>query len=148
VVFTGGEPAIFDLTEVTNYIKNCSNIRTHIETSGAFDIKGRFDWITVSPKWNKLPIIKNIEIANEIKIIVEDEFSIEKWLNKISFSSKSLIWLHPEWSQRNNEKVLNIISNFVKKNGGQYRAGYQIHKLYNVDLLDVNSKPIIPLGGI
>lgn len=146
VVLTGGEPAIFDLYPLTNYIKNHSYIPIHLETSGAFPIKGNIDWITVSPKWSKLPIIENLEKANEIKIIVENLDSIKRWVEIIGDTSAS-IWLHPEWSQRNNPEILNSISNYVKDHSGNFRAGYQLHKLYSVDSLDKNSKPLIPLGG-
>jgi organic radical activating enzyme len=148
LVLTGGEPTIFDLNPLTNYIKQRSNIPIHIETSGAFQIKGEIDWVTLSPKWDKLPLSENLERANEIKIIVENEESIDKWMNSINIKSSTPIWLHPEWSQRNNIKVLNSISNYVKRFGKNFRAGCQLHKLYNVDTLDKNTKLIVPLGGI
>lgn len=146
VVLTGGEPAIFNLLPLTDYIKSHSYIPIHLETSGAFPIKGDIDWITVSPKWSKLPLVENLEKANEIKIIVENPDSVRDWV-KIIGKLNIPVWLHPEWSQRNNPEILDLISNYVKRYGGNFRAGYQLHKLYNVDLLDKNSKPLIPLGG-
>lgn len=146
VVLTGGEPAIFNLRPLTDYIKSHSYIPIHLETSGAFPISGDIDWITVSPKWSKLPLIENIKKASEIKIIVENPDSINKWIEIIG-EPNIPIWLHPEWSQRNNPEILDSISNYVKRYGGNLRAGYQLHKLYNVDSLDENSKPLIPLGG-
>jgi len=47
-VVTGGEPAMYDLTELTGLLKQ-HNIRTHIETSGAYELTGDWDWITFSP---------------------------------------------------------------------------------------------------
>jgi len=144
VVITGGEPAIFDLFAITGL----KGIRFHLETSGAFKIKGNFDWITVSPKWDKMPLPENILLANELKIIVEDENSIQKWIDAIpEILNNQNIWLHPEWSQKNNPKVLNSISSWVKESEYNFRAGYQLHKLYKVDNLDTNSKPLTPLGG-
>ena len=49
VVITGGEPTIFDLNELTSQLEK-ENISRHLETSGGFEIKGDFQWITVSPK--------------------------------------------------------------------------------------------------
>lgn len=147
IVLTGGEPAIFDLRPLIDCVKSEKNIKFHIETSGAFSIKGNVDWITVSPKWDKLPLTENLQRANEIKIIVENKNSIQKWVDIIGSNLSVPVWLHPEWSQRNNPEVLNAISSYVKENGGNFRAGYQFHKLYQVDSLDVNSKPLIPLGG-
>lgn len=147
VIITGGEPTIFDLSLFLLHCKELSSLKFHLETSGSFEIKGEFDWITLSPKWSKLPLIKNIQRANEIKIIVEDSNSIDKWVNQIpELKNKNNVWLHPEWSQRNNEDVLNTITEYVKNNNN-FRAGYQIHKIYSADVLDKNSKAIIPLGG-
>lgn len=147
IVLTGGEPSIFDLNPLIDGIKSELKIKFHIETSGAFPIKGSVDWITVSPKWDKLPLLENLEKANEIKIIVENKNSIEKWVEIIGANPSIPVWLHPEWSQRDNPEVLNSISGYIKRNGGNFRAGYQLHKLYKVDSLDMNSKPLIPLGG-
>lgn len=147
IVLTGGEPSIFDLNPLIKCVKSELNIKFHIETSGAFPIKGDVDWITVSPKLNKLPLPENLKIANEIKIIVENKDSIQKWVKVIGENPDVPVWLHPEWSQRNNSEVLDLISDYVKENGGNFRAGYQLHKLYKVDSLDINSKPLIPLGG-
>lgn len=146
IVLTGGEPSIFDLNSLVYYAKEQGNIKFHMETSGAFDIKGNIDWLTISPKWSKKPLQKNIEKANEIKIIVENKDSISEWIKIIGVPNVP-IWLHPEWSQRNNQEILDSISEYVKEYGGNFRAGYQTHKLYQVDFLDKNSKPLIPLGG-
>jgi len=146
VVLTGGEPSIFNLESLTSALK-ARGKNIHIETSGAFPIKGTIDWLTVSPKWSKLPMDKNIDTASEIKLIVEKEEDIEVWMNKLKINNNTPVWLHPEWSKRKDHKLLNIISNFVKENGGPFRAGWQLHKLYAVDTLDKNSKENIPLGG-
>ena len=147
VVVTGGEPTVHDLAPLTAALRAVA-LPAHIETSGAYPIKGDFDWITLSPKWAKLPLIENLERANEIKLIVEDETSIARWWAKISSSVRaSNVWLHPEWSQRENPAVLQSISSWVKTHAGPFRAGYQLHRLYNVDSLDARSRPSIPLGG-
>lgn len=147
VVLTGGEPSIFNLNPLIDCLKAELNIKIHIETSGAFPIKGDVDWITVSPKWDKLPLSENLKRANEIKIIVENKHSILNWQKSIEINPEIPTWLHPEWSQKDNPEVLNSISECVKECGGNFRAGYQLHKLYKVDSLDINSKPLIPLGG-
>ena len=147
VVVTGGEPAIHDLTELADAL-HAAGLSTHLETSGAFPIRGAFDWITVSPKWQKLPLDENLAKASEFKLIVEDSKSIDKWIQQIGACfGKAPVWLHPEWSQRDNPAVLESITNTVKRLGAPFRAGYQIHKLYRADLLDPNSQPSAPLGG-
>lgn len=155
-VITGGEPAIHDLTELTITIRDATASHVNIETSGAFPLKGHFDWITVSPKKWKLPLKENVRRANEFKFIIEHPDDILFYFELIKEMGYDLsngeegipIWLHPEWSQRNNENVLNAISQAVKMNRHvPFRAGWQLHKLYNVDSRDVRSRPLVPLGG-
>ena len=147
VLITGGEPAIHNLKPLTAAL-NKAGLDSHLETSGGYEIKGDFAWITVSPKWWKMPLKENIEKADEIKIIVEDETTIERWMDEISdFINTEHVWLNPEWTQRNNAEVLKSISMTIKKYGSPFRAGYQMHKLYNVDIMDPNAKPPAPLGG-
>jgi len=120
----------------------------HLETSGSFKIQGDFSWITLSPKWTKPPLNENLERADELKIIVEDAESIGRWRAELHgvLRDKS-VWLHPEWSKRNDPSVLNAISNAVKTLGKPFRVGYQLHRLFNVDSLDPSSRPPVPLGG-
>jgi len=148
VVITGGEPCIHDLEPL---ITACHKVglKVHIETSGAFPITGEPDWVTLSPKKWKPPIEESLFKANEIKIIVEEPSDIPLYsellmLNKYSYDH---VWLHPEWSKRESPAVLNAISDAVKYGMRTFRAGWQIHKLYSVDSLDPNSRPLVPLGG-
>jgi organic radical activating enzyme len=48
-VITGGEPAMHELGPLTSALQS-AGIRTHIETSGAHRITGKWDWVTLSPK--------------------------------------------------------------------------------------------------
>jgi 7-carboxy-7-deazaguanine synthase len=147
VVITGGEPAIHDLTELTTALKE-RGLPAHLETSGGFPLKGDFAWITVSPKWWKMPLKECLDAANELKIIVEDATTITRWMEALGPDLKTPhIWLHPEWSQHESPEVLQSISEWVKQHGGPFRAGWQLHKCYNVDALDPGSRPLVPLGG-
>ena len=147
VVVTGGEPTIHDLADLTTELRQ-RKMPVHLETSGSFPIRGDFAWITLSPKWAKLPLAENLERANEIKLIVEDADSAEKWWERLApFVAEKVVWLHPEWSKRNDPAVLNAISLAVKNQGKPFRVGYQLHRLFNVDALDANARPGAPLGG-
>lgn len=148
VVITGGEPTIHDLSELTQQLHE-AQLHVHLETCGAFPIKGAFDWITVSPKWWKLPITGNVARANEVKLIVEDTTTIAKWVETLHpyLDAVPTIWLHPEWSKRNDKAILAAISAYVKQHGGAFRAGLQAHKYYAVDALDERSQQPAPLGG-
>lgn len=161
VVLTGGEPALW---EWSPYLKRLNaSIEVTMETSGAYEIADEtyrmLDLLTVSPKRSKMPLAINLTNADEIKLIIEKPEDITFWLNKLtnltacfnidefcSINPKKTIWLHPEWSQRENPLVLNEITKWVKA-CPQLRAGYQLHKLYQCDQLDPNSIAPAPLGG-
>lgn len=152
VVVTGGEPTIHDLSELTRHLhlKECN---VFLETSGAFEIRGQFDWVTLSPKRWRLPLQHNVVTADEFKVIVEKPDDIPYYsdlLRKLGHDGKDderAIWLHPEWSQMANPLVLQAICEAVKREELPYRAGWQIHKLYQVDRLDKRSVLPVPLGG-
>lgn len=147
VVITGGEPAIHDLGPLTRLLRG-RNLPVHLETSGGFPLRGDFSWVTVSPKWWKRPLPEVLERADELKIIVEDAETIERWVMEIGDClTGKVVWLHPEWSQRNNAEVLTAISRWVKTHGDPFRAGYQLHKCYQVDALDPRTQALAPLGG-
>lgn len=148
VVITGGEPAIHDLTPLTEAL-HAKGLQCHIETSGGFPLQGAFDWITVSPKWLKLPLRENVLQAHELKLIIENEQSIAQWIDWLGDAIHARhVWLHPEWSQRGNRAVLDAISRAVKERGDPFRAGYQLHKLFQVDEQDHRSRSPVPLGGL
>ena len=147
VVVTGGEPAIHDLQPLTDALK-AEALPAHLETSGGFSIRGEFAWITLSPKWQKLPLAENLANASELKLIIEEENSVARWLDYLGqLSPERPIWLHPEWSRRKDSRVLAAITRCVKEKGRPLRAGYQFHKLYHADELDPNARPPAPLGG-
>jgi 7-carboxy-7-deazaguanine synthase len=151
VVITGGEPTIHNLEPLTEAL-SCADIPVHLETSGAFPIRGQFRWITLSPKRWKMPLEESIQVADEFKVIVEREEDIDFYTKVIAeaFAPSPIpaaIWLHPEWSQRENPAVLSAICRAVTERKGPFRAGWQLHKLYKVDLLDSRSRPAVPLGG-
>lgn len=157
VVITGGEPTVQPLLHDLATALSEAGLRVHIETCGAFEFnRDSINWITLSPKREKLPTAENLCFASEIKIIVDRPQAIGEWFATLDsiygsrqWTDFTPIWLHPEWSQRNNPAVLNAISEAVKDGHARYdlRAGYQLHKIYQVDSLDKNTKPLAPLGG-
>lgn len=155
VVITGGEPMILNLDQLIDELHNQGKA-VHIETSGAFPYKGerRVDWMTLSPKKWKPPHPDTAKLANEFKIIVESpedihfyEDMIEEKCGAALHEMDKPVWLHPEWSKRQNAPVLSAISNAVKTSNYECRAGYQLHKLYMVDALDNRTQSLVPLGG-
>ena len=148
VVITGGEPAIHPLYELVHELR-IRSIPIHIETCGAFPVQGEMDWITLSPKWNKLPIEETFLLADEFKIIVETPEDLTKWTEALPMKDRRVpVWLHPEWSKAEDEEVLGAINQWIKDHGFPYRAGYQLHKLYKVDEADERSRPIASLSHL
>ena len=43
--------------------------------------------------------------------------------------------------------IINSITDWVKAHGAPYRAGYQLHKMYQADSMDKRARPTVPLGG-
>ena len=122
------------------------NLPVHIETCGAYPIQGEMDWITLSPKKLAPPLEENLKIADEFKLIVENENSIQSWSESINFSQYGIpTWLHPEWSVSRDSKILSIITNWIKEYGAPYRAGFQLHKLFEADEKDERSMPVSSL---
>lgn len=137
VVITGGEPTIHDLNPLVDAL-HARGLRVHLETCGAFAIRGNVDWVTVSPKLNKLPLAENWARANELKFIITCEDDLEMWRemcnSQLSTRNSQLptCWLHPEWSVVSEKKILAKISEFICSHGAPWRAGWQLHKLYFV----------------
>ncbi|MFP4166670.1 MAG: 7-carboxy-7-deazaguanine synthase QueE [Opitutales bacterium] len=152
IVVTGGEPAIHNLRPLTDAL-HALDLKVHLETSGAFPIHGDFDWVTLSPKRWRLPLAENIARSDEFKIIVDETNAIEEYRDILSAggldtaTTQASIWLHPEWSLRDTPAILDGITEWVKKHGAPYRAGWQLHKNFSADLRDPGSRPAAPLGG-
>lgn len=128
-VVTGGEPLIYNLSQLTSLLKK-ENIKTYIETSGAYLLSGKWDWICLSPKKNMPPKIENFQSANELKIIVfnkHDFIWAEEQAKKVS--EKCFLYLQPEWSKR--EEITPFIIDYVKKNP-KWMISLQTHKYLNI----------------
>ena len=150
VVITGGEPILFDLAPLTDALHALGR-RVHIETSGIAPLRGALDWVTLSPKpFGQRPLAQVVARADEVKIIVHDPADIPAGLATLEgLRDDAVVWLHPEWSRARDRDagVLDAITGAVKANP-RLRAGYQMHKLYRADDLDVHSdKRLVPLGG-
>ena len=129
VVITGGEPLIYNMNPLTKKLKQL-NISTHLETSGAYELTGYWDWICLSPKKNKLPINNIYSIANELKVIIynKNDFLFAENLAK-NTNNDCKLYLQPEWSKR--EKVMPLIVNYVLKNN-HWKVSLQTHKYLNI----------------
>lgn len=129
IVITGGEPLTWDMTPLTRALKN-KNLKTHIETSGAYALTGVWDWICLSPKKNKLPKPEIYGVAHELKVIVynkHDFLFAEQEAAKVN--ENCILYLQPEWSVR--EKMIPLIVDYVMKDP-KWIVSLQTHKYLNI----------------
>ncbi len=129
VVITGGEPCMYDLTELTTALQ-AKGIQTNLETSGAYEIQGVFDWICLSPKKRKLPTESSLKKAHELKVIIynHDDFNFaESFAKQVSPSCKK--YLQVEWSKR--EQLTSSLIEYAIKNP-MWSISTQVHKYLNI----------------
>ena len=128
-VITGGEPAMYDLTVLTQSLKK-AGLKTNIETSGVYPLTGTWDWICFSPKKFKAPHPSIYERANELKIIVYNKSDFE-WAEQFEkvVNQNCELFLQPEWSKE--KEMLPLIIDYVKTNP-RWKVSLQIHKYMNI----------------
>jgi 7-carboxy-7-deazaguanine synthase len=129
VVVTGGEPLMWNLDYLcSRLIEN--NINTFIETSGAYPLSGKWDWICLSPKKNMPPVEEICNLAGELKVIIQDKIDFE-WAekNRLKVNEKCKLYLQPEWSRF--EQIIPEIVEYVKNNS-MWRISLQIHKYMHI----------------
>ena len=124
-VITGGEPAMHDLTALTEGLQ-VAGIRTHIETSGTHPLTGSWDWVTFSPKRFKAPLDAIYEQTDELKVVVVNRQDLEWGREHASRLQVPARWyFQPEWDRR--EQVLDYTVVFVQENP-EWRISLQTHK--------------------
>jgi 7-carboxy-7-deazaguanine synthase len=130
IILTGGEPAMYDLSELTTVFKK-AGYQLHIETSGAYPLQGRFDWVTFSPKKFKAPIKQATELANELKVVVFNKSDF-KWGESFQkeVPEDCLLYFQPEWDKR--EQMEPLIFTYILNNP-LWKISLQTHKFLGVD---------------
>ena len=128
-VVTGGEPLMYDLSELCKELKK-RGLRTHIETSGAYQVSGEWDWFCLSPKKFKEPTLDSCRNAHELKAIIyntSDFAFAEKYKNLVSPNCK--LFLQPEWGKQ--EQMLPAIIEYVKTHP-EWQISLQLHKYMQI----------------
>jgi organic radical activating enzyme len=129
VVVTGGEPLMWDMTLLTQTLKE-NGRKVHIETSGAYPLTGIWDWICLSPKKNKLPTQAVYDNAHELKVIIFNKYDFifaEEQAEKVN--GGAILFLQPEWSKK--EEMTPLIVDYVMNNP-KWRVSLQTHKYLNI----------------
>lgn len=129
VVVTGGEPLMYDLSDLTKSLKK-QQLRVNIETAGVYPITGDWDWICFSPKKFKQPILEYYEQADELKVVIYNKHDFD-WAvsHGDKMHSNALKYLQPEWSKA--KQVTPLIVDFVKENP-EWRISVQTHKYMDI----------------
>lgn len=128
-VITGGEPLMYNLDELTNALE-IAGFQTNIETSGAYEMSGKWDWICFSPKKFKEPHESIFHVANELKVIVynKSDFKFAEKYAKL-VNKDCVLLLQPEWGKQ--DKMLPEIIDYVKANP-RWKVSLQTHKFMNI----------------
>ncbi len=128
-VVTGGEPLMYNLDNLTTALHE-QGFQTNIETSGAYKLSGKWDWICFSPKKFKQPLLEVAEQAHELKVIIYNKSDFE-WAEKYAalVNPTCKLFLQPEWDKT--EQVLPQIIEYVKNNP-KWRVSLQVHKYMNI----------------
>lgn len=129
VVVTGGEPLMHDLSILTEKLKSYS-FQIHLETSGAYQVTGSWDWICFSPKKFKRPHEDIYKVANELKVVIYNKTDFS-WAEQHAslVNEHCQLYLQPEWSKR--EVMIPQIIDYVKKHP-KWNVSLQIHKYMNI----------------
>tara|TARA_Y100001954_G_C15815821_1_gene607422 strand:- start:2631 stop:3251 length:621 start_codon:yes stop_codon:yes gene_type:complete len=132
VIFTGGEPAIQDLSTIGMELKK-HNISLSIETNGTIIVDPIIDWICVSPKDQMYPNVS-------IKQVVGDELKVVYCGQDLSMydtlkSGFNHHFIQPcymeEESVEENGRSFQLAEKIVKENEG-WRLSLQTHKWMGV----------------
>lgn len=129
IVITGGEPAIYDLREITREIRKAGK-KVHLETSGAYPVLAEFDWLTLSPKQIILPLAWNYKLANELKIVINnpDDLSFAKE-QAHHVKSECRLFLQPQWGRK--KEIMPLLLSFIQDNPA-WRLSVQLHKYLRI----------------
>jgi organic radical activating enzyme len=128
-VVTGGEPSMHNLDSLTHELHRVG-LKTHIETSGAYELTGEWDWICFSPKKFLPPHEAIAAQASELKVVIfhKSDFQwAEEYAEKVSPSCK--LFLQPEWSRQ--AQIMPMLVDYVKANP-QWRISLQSHKYMEI----------------
>lgn len=128
-VITGGEPLMHDLNELTRILHE-DNFETCIETSGAYPLSGKWNWICVSPKKFKSPLKEVLHQADELKVIIYNKSDFD-WAvqHATQVQEKCKLLLQPEYGKF--DDVIPLIVDYVKNNP-KWQISLQTHKIIHV----------------
>ena len=129
VVVTGGEPLLYNLDLLCSMLQE-NNVKTFLETSGAYPLSGNWDWVCLSPKKFKAPLVDVCKKANELKVIIFNKSDF-KWAEKYAalVTPECRLYMQPEWSKA--QDLIPDIVDYVKANPN-WEISLQTHKFMHI----------------
>lgn len=129
IVITGGEPLTWNMEPLTTMLRD-KGLDIHIETSGAYEVTGHWDWFCLSPKKTKPPVQEAYDYAHELKVIIYNSHDF-KWAEEHAarVGADCKLYLQPEWSRR--DKMMDEISNYVMQHP-KWQISLQTHKYIGI----------------
>lgn len=129
VVITGGEPCMYDLSELTTALRE-NGIQCFLETSGSYQITGDWDWICLSPKKFSFPLKESLQRADELKVVIFNKSDFE-WAEKNASDVRPecLLYLQPEWNKKSG--ITPLIVDYVKDHP-EWKISLQTHKYIDI----------------
>jgi len=127
LVLTGGEPALYNLTEIIVQAKKM-NLNIHVETNGTLfqDWLRQVDWVTVSPKKEGRINPKVLALAKELKFVIEKKRDIKFAEKFMPFTPAYLMPVD------NDKKISLMISEYLSRSRYKeyMKLGIQLQKVY------------------
>ena len=102
----------------------------YLETSGAYKLTGKWDWICLSPKNHNPPLPEYYTKAHELKVIIH-EVQDFIWAEKMAelVNSDCYLFLQPEWSRK--DQMIQAIIDYIMENP-KWRISMQTHKVWGI----------------
>ena len=129
VIVTGGEPLMYDLTELTKALRS-QGYKVNLETSGVYPLTGEWDWVCFSPKKFKAPHASIYPRADELKIVAfnRSDFDFAE-VHRAKVNDTCALLLQPEWGKAS--QMHEQIIDYVKANP-DWNISLQTHKYLNI----------------
>jgi 7-carboxy-7-deazaguanine synthase len=129
VVITGGEPLMHNLNALCRAFHS-NKINTFVETSGAYPLSGKWDWICVSPKKFKKPLKDTLLHANELKVVVFNKSDFIWGEEHAALVNKQChLYFQPEWSKF--KTIMPEIISYIKAHP-HWKISLQTHKFMDI----------------
>ncbi|MDD4150384.1 MAG: 7-carboxy-7-deazaguanine synthase QueE [Bacteroidales bacterium] len=129
IVVTGGEPLIYNFDHFCEMAKQ-NGLTLMLETCGAHDFSGEWNWICLSPKKQKSPQNLYFTKLNELKIIIYEQSDFE-WAEECAkkVHDNCVLFLQPEWSRFSDTGKM--VVEYVKNNP-KWNVSVQVHKFLKI----------------